>query len=219
MRRLLLALTLAGMKPSLLLCCLLALTATVARAQDDYPATPAPADTATVPARYQQVVAVPGVGADELYARAREWVALTFEDMHQAVQLDEAQRHLLIGSGYTLAYSYRPSGKVKNTVPLWFRFRLETRDGRYRLELTDFGSTQGFYSGQYASNGIGHWLASSHATRQASARHSAPGETMTALIGDGSLDSRRQVKTAIEQATVALFASLRQVATAVPATW
>ena len=32
--------------------------------------------------RYQQVVAVAGTSAETLYARAREWAALTFEDVH-----------------------------------------------------------------------------------------------------------------------------------------
>lgn len=39
---------------------------------------------------YQQIIAVPGVSADELYGRVREWVALTCEDVHQVVQLVDA---------------------------------------------------------------------------------------------------------------------------------
>ena len=42
----------------------------------------APAAPDPVPARYVQVVPVSGASADELYARAREWAALTFEDAH-----------------------------------------------------------------------------------------------------------------------------------------
>lgn len=205
------------MRTALLL--LLLPLATAAYAQEEpYPHS-TPADTATVPARYQQVVAVPGASADEVYARAREWVALSFEDVHQAVQLDDPQRRLLIGSGYTLAYSYRANSKVKNSVPLWFRFRLEARDGRCRLELTDFGSVRTFLGAQYASNDIGRWMASGLATRDASDRHSAPGQTMASLVGGNNLASQRQVKNAIDQATAALFASLKQVETTTPANW
>jgi hypothetical protein len=32
---------------------------------------------------------IPSASAEELYVRAREWVALTFEDAHQVVQLDD----------------------------------------------------------------------------------------------------------------------------------
>ncbi|QKG58339.1 DUF4468 domain-containing protein [Hymenobacter sp. BRD128] len=110
-------------------------------------APPARADSLVQALRYQRVEVVAGASADELYARAREWVALTFEDTHQVLQLEDASRHLLLGSGYTQAQGRRPNGTVKSTVPLWFRFRIEARPGRYRVEFTDFGAVRGFQGG------------------------------------------------------------------------
>ena len=54
-----------------------------------------PAAAGSEPARYAQVVPVPGASANELYAR--EWAALTFEDAHQVLQLEDTPRHLLLG--------------------------------------------------------------------------------------------------------------------------
>lgn len=178
-----------------------------------------PTDSLVQAARYQRVVAVPGVSADELYARAREWAALTFEDVRQAVHLDDAPRHLLLGSGYTQAQARRPNGTLKNPVPLWFSFRLETRDGRYRVTLADLGSVREFPGGQYAAGGIAYWLAASQATRQASHRHSEPGQSLAALLGDSSPRAAKQVTDALDRAMNALLASLHEVETAAPAAW
>ena len=168
------------------------------------------------PVRYAQVVPVPGASADDLYARAREWVALTFEDAHRVLQLEDAPRHLLLGSGYTQAQSRRRNGTVKNTVPFWFRFRVETRAGRYRVELTDLAPTQSFHGGQFAAGDIAEWLSSGHATRAASARHGAPGQ---ALPGTGEPEEQAQVKAALDEAMNRVLSGLQAVETAPPAAW
>ncbi len=82
----------------------------VAHAQTTHP------DSLAHAAAYQQVVPVPGASADDLYARVREWVALTFDDVHQVVQFDAPARHLLIGSGFTRGTVRRANGKVAKTM-------------------------------------------------------------------------------------------------------
>lgn len=171
------------------------------------------------PARYVQVVPVPGASADELYARAREWAALTFEDVHQVLQLEDAPRHLLLGSGYTQAQSRRFNGTIKNTVPLWFRFRVEAREGRYRVELTDLAPVQYHSAGQFAIGGIAEWLSAGHATRLASGRHGAPGQTLAALLGSGEPEEQARVKASIDEAMNRVLSGLQTVETTLPATW
>ena len=171
------------------------------------------------PARYGQVVPVPGASADELYARAREWVALTFDDVHQVLQLEDAPRHLLLGSGYTRAQFRRRNGAVKNTMLLWFRFRVETREGRYRAELTDLAAVQGFGVGQYAAGDIAQWLSAGHATRAANWRHGPPGQALGAVFGFGDAEEQAQVKAAIDEAMNRLLSSLQAVETAPPVAW
>jgi hypothetical protein len=184
------------------------------------PATPPTHTDSLVQAlHYQRVEVVAGASADDLYARAREWVALTFEDAHQVLQLEDASRHLLLGSGYTEVQGRRPNGTFRNTVPMWFSFRIEARPGRYRIEVTDFGSVRGFQAGQYAAQGLAFWLANGHATRKASTRHSAPGQSLAALLGESSPRTATMAQEAIERAMQELFTSLHQIEVATPASW
>lgn len=99
-----------------------------------------PADSLTHRIKFAGVVAVPGVGAGELRARAREWVALTFQDAHYVTQLDDAARGVLIGRGYTTTRVDPTTKRLGNTAPLSFTFRLAFRDGRYRHQVFDLGS-------------------------------------------------------------------------------
>lgn len=104
------------------------------------PAPNLPADSLTHRIKFAGVVAVPGVGAGELQARAREWVALTFQDAHYVTQLDDAARGVLIGRGYTTTWVDPTTKRLGNTAPLSFTFRLDFRDGRYRYEVFDLGN-------------------------------------------------------------------------------
>jgi hypothetical protein len=65
---------------------------------------------------------VAGTSAEELYLRAQEWVAQTFEDPRQVIQFADPQRHLLLGSGYTQLLFRRNNGTVKNTAPFGLAF-------------------------------------------------------------------------------------------------
>ena len=99
-----------------------------------------PADSLTHRIKFTGVVAVPGVSAAELQARAREWVALTFQDAHQVTQLDDAARGVLIGRGFTVMWTDLTLIETGGTPrPLAFTFRLDFREGRYRYEVYDLG--------------------------------------------------------------------------------
>jgi len=172
--------------------------------------------------RYQQVVAVAGASADVLYARAREWAALTFEDAHQAVQFDDPQRHLLLGGGYTHLLARRPNGNVREVTNLWFRFRIEAREGRYRVEIYNLGSGYPFSNSvnlNFASYELRRWLTSGYATQAATERHNAlsVGFADAALYPEGQTSG--QLKKALDEAVEKLLVSLRKTETATPAAW
>lgn len=98
-----------------------------------------PTDSFSQRISFRGAVPVPGVPAAELQARAREWVALTFEDAHQVVQLDDAARGVLVAQGCTATWvdrGLRPNGKAGQ---LSFALRLDFRDGRYRYEVSELG--------------------------------------------------------------------------------
>ena len=89
---------------------------------------------------FTEVVTAPGVSAAELQARAREWVALTFQDAQQVTQLDDAARGVLILRGFTnLWQDINGIGTGGTASPLAFTLRLDFRDGRYRYELNRLG--------------------------------------------------------------------------------
>jgi hypothetical protein len=170
--------------------------------------------------RYQQVVAVPGRSADDLYGRAREWAALTFEDVHQAVQLEDATRHLLLGSGYTSVVTSRPNGKVNQSGRLWFRFRIESREGRYRVEISNLGAVHGYTdytASSYPVSELGRWVESGKAVQGLSGRHSALSSGL--LLAAPTPAQAAQIRAGLDEAVHALLTSLHKVATAPSATW
>lgn len=172
--------------------------------------------------RYQQVVAVPGVSADDLYGRVREWVALTFEDVHQVVQLEDAKRHLVLGSGYSFLQVRRPNGKLGASDDLWLRFRVETREGRYRVEISNLGAVYNSYTSSspaYGAYDLNRWVQSAHATQAVSQRHNALSRGFPAMNTFMTPEQAAQLKVGIEESVQRLFTSLRQTVTAPAATW
>ncbi len=103
------------------------------------PAPGLPADSLTHRIKFQGVVPVPGVSAAELQARAREWVALTFQDARQVTQFDDAARGVLIVRGYTTTWVDWTLKRPEPTAPLAFTCRLDFREGRYRYQVFDLG--------------------------------------------------------------------------------
>ena len=125
--------------PFLLALALLAGAARPAAAQNKVIVPLLPTDSLAQRIPFRGVVAVPGVPAAELQARAREWVALTFEDAHQVIKLDDAARGVLIGRGYTETWVDRVMHPTDIPQLLSFAFRLDFREGRYRYEVFELG--------------------------------------------------------------------------------
>lgn len=125
--------------PFLLALALLAGAARPAAAQRKTAAPLLPTDSLSQRIPFRGVVPVPGVPAAELQARAREWVALTFEDAHQVIQFDDAARGVLIGRAYTNTWVDRVMHPNDDPEQLSFAFRLDFRDGRYRYEVFELG--------------------------------------------------------------------------------
>jgi hypothetical protein len=172
--------------------------------------------------RYQQVIAVPGVSADELYGRVREWVALSFEDVHQVVQLEDASRHVVIGSGYSRFQVRRPNGKPGASDYLWFRFRVETREGRYRIEVSNLGSVYRLSDSSspgYGAYDLARWVYSSQATQALSERHQALSRGFFKISSYPTPEQVTAIKAGLQESVQNLFASLHQVVTAPAATW
>jgi hypothetical protein len=100
--------------------------------------------------RYREVVEVQGVSADELFTRARSWVATFYPSGKFVTQLDDEGSHTLTILGTTGTSNLTEQALVHHTLTL------ETKDGRYRYTIGDFTvSTQ---SSEYGSGLKGYAL-------------------------------------------------------------
>lgn len=72
--------------------------------------------------RLQEVAAVDGISAAELYSRAKAWAALTYKSGKDVVQLDDKEAGRLVVKGNL--------GRLRHTVVI------EVKDGRYRYTIS-----------------------------------------------------------------------------------
>ena len=140
-----------------------------------------PVDSLPHRIKFANTIPVAGVSAAELQARAREWVALTFQDAHQTTQLDDAARGVLILRGFTNAWlNTRRDGTGGEARVLSFTLRLDFRDGRYHYEVYDLGwaNVLAFTfsapatgaASDYSAHAIANWQSGAMATVAASPR-------------------------------------------------
>jgi hypothetical protein len=209
------------------------------RAAAQRPVVPAPnlpADSLTGRIKFQGVVPVPGFAAAELQARAREWVALIFQDAHQVTQLDDAVRGVLILRGYTTTWVDTKVKRPGNTTPLAFTCRLDFRDGRYRYQVFDLGGPVGVSSPSDPSLNsapgvasrqayeVAAWLLGGTATVAASPRQYLYQPDLDAYPKDNNVAANfgsrwPEVSGVLYQTVTRLMESLRQHETAKLAMW
>lgn len=89
---------------------------------------------------FSEVVHVEGAGKDELYSRARLWIADAFRSSNDVLQLDDRDGGMLLAKGMLKqetggnnAISSGPS-----VVKTWmFTVKIQLRDGRYKVDVYD----------------------------------------------------------------------------------
>lgn len=91
-----------------------------------------PLDEETGRYSYQDVVSVEGVPDDDLYSRAKAWVATAYTSANDVIQLDDAAAGRLIVKGNFAITYYLDRAWIHHTLTV------EVKDGRYRYTLTDF---------------------------------------------------------------------------------
>lgn len=82
---------------------------------------------------YSDTVEVEGATADELYSRAKAWVANAYRSAQNVVQLDDKDAHRLIIKGNS-----RETYLMMGQVTVRHVVTIETKDGRYRYRMTGF---------------------------------------------------------------------------------
>jgi hypothetical protein len=92
-----------------------------------------PIDPATKLITYEAVVEIPGATKDQLYDRALEWMAKTYQSANDVVQIkDKEQGKLLAKGGIPYVYHNILSGYVVHTQTIY------VKDGRYKYVMTGF---------------------------------------------------------------------------------
>ena len=96
-----------------------------------------PIDSITNLITYSEVVTIDSVSKNELYSRAREWFAKTFNSSKSVIQMDDKENGKIIGKASMHVYhkalgSNFPSGYINYTISVYLK------DGRYKYEINGF---------------------------------------------------------------------------------
>lgn len=82
---------------------------------------------------YSGTVELEGETADELYSRAKAWVAMAYVSAQDVIQLDDRDAHRLIMKGNTSTH-----WMLTETATVGHVLTIETKDGKYRYSLGSF---------------------------------------------------------------------------------
>jgi len=95
-------------------------------------------DSATHLITYSEVVQADG-NQSELYSRAREWFAKTYNSSMKVIQMDSKEK--IVGKALTHMRKYY--GYINYTISIYLK------DGKYKYEVTDL-----YHTGEYAGDGV-----------------------------------------------------------------
>jgi hypothetical protein len=87
---------------------------------------------------FSEVLQAKDVAASNLFVRAKLWFADSFEDSKRVLEVDDKDAGILSGKG---AFAYEPnvlSGNSSIRGTIRFSLKITVKDGRYKIELSDF---------------------------------------------------------------------------------
>jgi hypothetical protein len=103
-------------------------------AQDTYGL---PTDEATGKIYYKEVVEVPGTKS-ELYRRAQKWLHSFFRNTSSVIRLLDEEKGVVEGRRQIKVTTTDKKGRVQPAGAVKYTFRIDLRDGKYRVRLFDF---------------------------------------------------------------------------------
>ncbi|MBH8567888.1 DUF4468 domain-containing protein [Microvirga sp. STS02] len=107
-----------------------------------------PLDEQTHRVTYEGVVEVPGATQNQLYDRALEWMAKTYQSANDVVQIKDKEQGKLLAKGGILFFSHgTPMGFVVHTQTIY------VKDGRYKYLMTGFKHQNILTNGPVARDG------------------------------------------------------------------
>ncbi|MDP2359137.1 MAG: DUF4468 domain-containing protein [bacterium] len=81
---------------------------------------------------YQEVIEIDTLSQNELYARAKSWIANAYRSANDVIQLDDPEKGIIIAKGFTKNYWNT------NDLDIYHTLTIEIKEGRYRYTFSDF---------------------------------------------------------------------------------
>lgn len=108
-----------------------------------------PIDSNTSKITYSEVVTVDSLTSkQELYSRAREWFAKTYNSSKDVVQMEDKESGKIIGKAITQVY-YKMLGMDHEHGHINYTITIAVKDGKYKYEITDL-----HHKGQLVQDGM-----------------------------------------------------------------
>ena len=101
----------------------------------EIPAMPIDDDTQLI--TYQEVIQENG-SAQELYERALKWAKAFYKNTGEVIKNNDATNHVIDFRSSVRIYSHQKDGTKLTKNVVYYNFKLQCRDGRYRYTITDF---------------------------------------------------------------------------------
>ncbi|GDX53515.1 hypothetical protein LBMAG27_25620 [Bacteroidota bacterium] len=105
-----------------------------------------PIDSVTGMVIYKSIQKIDSASKDELYSRAKVWIATTFNSANDVIQLDDKTNGQIIIKG---KYSFK-NYNIESFIPL--NISIGIKDGKYKIEITEI-----IYNYFNQLNGINKW--------------------------------------------------------------
>jgi len=99
-----------------------------------------PIENSTGKYTYQEVITVPNTNSQELYSRAKLWLAMTYRSAQDVIQLDDPDNGKIVAKGTFSIVYYMNSAFIRHTLII------EIKDNRYRYTVTDFIFDNNYWS-------------------------------------------------------------------------
>lgn len=99
-----------------------------------------PIDSITGKITYTEVVKIDSMNKQELYSKAREWVAKKCNDSKDVIQMDDKENGKIIIKALFTVY-IKSLGYNLDYGQIHYTFSIFLKDGRYKYEINDFYHT------------------------------------------------------------------------------
>ena len=113
---------------------LMLLSTSAIYAQDTYGL---PTEEVTGKIYYKEIVNVPGT-TSELYRRAQKWMHSFFRNASSVIRLMDEENGVIEGRRQFKVTTTDKKGRVQPAGTIKYTFRIEMKDGKYRIRLYDF---------------------------------------------------------------------------------